>query len=251
MSYNDIRGGSVGKPKKSIVDIFNQDILDNDGYKYTTNDSLSSKFATSRITAEIFKICDLAGQRIIDIGCGDGTYTMQLFLHGKAGSIHGIDPASEAIKLARKRTDNPRVLFDVQSGEKLQYLPDSFDIAILRGVLHHSEDPIKILKEALRVAPMVVVIDPNGNNLILKLIEKLSPYHIEHKERSFLPLQLHRWAKSIGGRAYSGRYVGIVPCFCPDLLAKILKFFESGVERLPLVNALGCAVYIFAIKRIR
>lgn len=240
--------GKIDK-KQSSADIFNRDINKNSGYKYTTNASLSSELANFNMTAATLDICNLSGKRVVDIGCGDGTYTMEMFLRGKVNAIQGIDPAGEAIKKAKERTNNPMISFDVQTGDKLHYISDSFDIALLRGVLHHCEDPINVLRESLRVAPTVVVIEPNGYNPILKLLERFSPYHIEHQERSFMPLTLRRWVKQIGGEVCSGRYVGLVPMFCPDPMARLLKVIEPGIERLPVINALSCAVYVFLVKR--
>ena len=37
------------------------------------------------------------------------------------------------------------------------------------------------------------VIEPNGYNPVLKVLEKVSRYHIEHEERSFFPATLHAW----------------------------------------------------------
>jgi hypothetical protein len=37
--------------------------------------------------------------------------------------------------------------------------------------------------------------------------------------------------------------------FCPDALARLMKFLEPLVERLPVVNALGCAVYVMVVER--
>lgn len=37
--------------------------------------------------------------------------------------------------------------------------------------------------------------------------------------------------------------------FSPDWLARVMKALEPVVERLPLVNALGCAVVVLAAKR--
>ncbi|MBF0504446.1 MAG: class I SAM-dependent methyltransferase [Candidatus Omnitrophica bacterium] len=239
------------KQKQSSAEIFNQDVNSNSGYKYTTKASLSSELANLRLTLATLEICDLNGKKVVDIGCGDGTYTMELFLRGGVDSIHGIDPAGNAIKIAQQRTANQRIVFDLQSGEKLNYASDSFDIAHLRGVLHHVGDPIHVLREALRVAPTVVVIEPNGYNPVLKLLEMFSLYHREHKEKSFSSLRLHRWINQIGGKVCTGRYAGFVPFFCPDRLAQILKAVEPVVERLPVINVLCCAVYVFVIKRVR
>jgi len=37
--------------------------------------------------------------------------------------------------------------------------------------------------------------------------------------------------------------------FCPDILARLMKRLEPLVERLPVVNALGCAVYVMVAEK--
>jgi hypothetical protein len=37
--------------------------------------------------------------------------------------------------------------------------------------------------------------------------------------------------------------------FCPDWMARVLKFAEPAIERLPLVNRMLCAVYVFHARR--
>ncbi|MEZ4901482.1 MAG: hypothetical protein R2822_06830 [Spirosomataceae bacterium] len=58
--------------------------------------------------------------------------------------------------------------------------------------------------------------EPNGNNPILKLIEKTSKYHIEHEEQSFIEFSLKKWIKNAGGKVTNWSYVGYVPFFFPD-----------------------------------
>ncbi len=72
--------------------------------------------------------------------------------------------------------------------------------------------------------------EPNGLNPVLKLIEKISPYHIEHEERSFLPATLKNWGESAGLNLEKIEYINLVPVFCPTPLVKLLKKIEPIVE---------------------
>ena len=113
-----------------------------------------------------------------------------------------------------------------------------FDVAQLRGVLHHLDRPVDALREAMRVAPVIVVLEPNGYNLGLKAIEKLSTYHRDHGEKSYAPANLERWVRELGGRVVSRDWVGLVPYFCPDWFARTMKVIEPVVESVPLLNDL-------------
>ena len=238
----------MSSKKDSVIEVFNRDVVVNNGYLYTTNARLSSYLANSRLTDAALMITDFRGKRVLDIGCGDGTYTLELFDRGRPASMHGVDPSHEAIRVARQKIGHRQITFGVYSAA-LPYEANSFDIAHLRGVLHHIEKPINALLQAFRVAPTLVVIEPNGYNPILKCLERFSSYHIEHNERSYTPSTLERWINRIGGRVYTRRYVGLVPFFCPDWLARLLKSIEPVVERLPLINSLACAVYVFVAIR--
>lgn len=233
----------------SEFDSFDADVAANEGYLYTTNASLSSTLANGRLTEATLAMADLRGKRVIDIGCGDGAYSLELLERGGAASIVGIDPAQAAVETARRRTRGKPATFDVARADKLAYDSNSFDVAHLRGVLHHMDNPQEGLKEAFRVARQVIVIEPNGYNPVLKLIEKVSPYHREHRERSFAPALLDKWIAALGGQVTSRAFAGLVPFFCPAWLARGLKAMEPGVEFLPGVRALSCAVYVFSATR--
>lgn len=228
---------------------FNRDVALNDGYRYTTNASLSSTMANQRLTDATLAMVTLRGKRVLDMGCGDGTYSLQLLERGGAAEVVGVDPAASAIDAARRAAGSSAARFEVERADALPYAPDSFDVAHLRGVLHHMDNPQAALGEALRVAREVVVIEPNGFNPVLKVIERTSRYHREHHERSYSPLRIDSWLTSLGGRVHSRAFVGLVPFFCPDLLARGLKRVEGLVEGTPVVRQLACAVYVCTVGR--
>jgi ubiquinone/menaquinone biosynthesis C-methylase UbiE len=234
--------------KPSAVDAFNRDAVSNAGYLYTANARLSSVLANERLTAAVLDSADFRGKRVLDVGCGDGTYTVELFARGGPASIHAVDRAERAIELGRARVGATPITFEACSAESLPLPDDSFDIAHLRGVLHHLDKPMDALREAMRVAPLVVVTEPNGYNPVLKVLERVSRYHIEHEERSFFATTLKSWARRLGGTVRSVRFIGLVPFFSPDALARVLKRIEPFVERAPLVPAVCCGTYVLTIE---
>jgi SAM-dependent methyltransferase len=231
------------------LDGFKADLADNEGYRYTTNAPLSSQLANQRCTEALLAMADFGGQRVIDIGCGDGTYTAELLTLAEPASVHGVDVFAQAIVTARGKLSDRRVTFAVGSASDLPYPDDSFDIALVRGVLHHMPKASEALREALRVAPTVVVLEPNGYNPGLKLFERFHPYHRAHGEMSYPPRTLDRWIRQGGGTVQRRTWAGLVPMFCPDRAAVALKKIEPGFERVPVLRAVGCAVYVFAAAR--
>jgi SAM-dependent methyltransferase len=231
------------------IAVFDGDAQHNGGYRYTTNAPLSSRLANGRMSDLTHQMADFRGQSVLDIGCGDGTYTLELFDRARPSLLHGLDPAAGAIEVATIKAGKRPIRFQVGSAYALPYADGAFDWACFRGVLHHLDRPQDALGEALRVARRLLVIEPNGYNPVLKLLERFSPYHVAHDEQSFMALTLRRWVRRHGGIVRRGTFGGLVPCFCPDWLARLTKTAEPLVERTPLVSALCCAVYVFVAER--
>jgi SAM-dependent methyltransferase len=222
------------------------------GYLYTRPGRLSSSLSNARMSQAILAAADFTAKRVIDLGCGDGAYTLELVSVGGAASAVGVDPAPAAISAATDRAKLSGVdgcSFRVGNIYSIDPRIENYDIAVLRGVLHHTDDPEKALAVALALAPFAIVLEPNGSNPVLKLIERLSPYHRAHGERSFLPSTIRRWARRTGGRAGLQRAINLVPMFCPDWLARFCKVIEPTVEALPLLRNFTCAQYVFRFER--
>ncbi len=231
------------------VDPFEHDVVEAGGYRYTTDAPLSSRLANERITEAVVASADWRGERVLDLGCGDGTYTAELLEAADPATIHGVDPAPAAVAAARARSADPRMTFAVGSATALAHADDEFDLVHLRGVLHHMDSPVEALAEALRVAPRIVVVEPNGYNAGLKVLERVSKYHREHGEQSFSARRLDGWVESVGGTVVARRFVGFVPMFCPDRYARVAKRIEPALEHRWGVRELTCAQYVFAAVR--
>lgn len=87
--------------------------------------------------------------QVLDVGCGDGQLAYSISQNRRDIQIRGIDT------LMRKRTAMPIEVFD---GEKIPHEDGSFDAVLLIDVLHHTEDPMTLLKEVKRVARRVIII---------------------------------------------------------------------------------------------
>ena len=224
-----------------VVEIFSADAAEG-GYVYTRAGKLSALTSNRRQSRAILGALSFAGKRVVDLGCGDGTYTLEFVTLAGAASVVGVDPAQGAIahaeQLLRKRSV-ANVSFLQASID--DFAPDApFDVAVLRGVLHHMDNPEAAIAKALQIARQVVILEPNGLNVILKLIEKLSPYHRRHGERSFLPATLEKWIAKGGGAVTKRQFVNLVPFFCPDAAVKLLAALEPIVEALPFIRNFAC-----------
>jgi ubiquinone/menaquinone biosynthesis C-methylase UbiE len=89
---------------------------------------------------------DLAGRRVLDVGCGTGQVARVLTALG--ARVWGIDPSAEM--LARARLAAPRAAFKKARGEALPFKDGWFERAVFRLVLHLLDRP-RALSEARRV----------------------------------------------------------------------------------------------------
>ena len=229
---------------------FDQDIVKNGGYLYSQKPSKSSFLANRRLTQATLDLLDLKNKKIIDVGCGDGVFTNDLYECGKPKLMIGTDLAGKAVAEAQKKyaRNSKNISFKTESCYEISFPDKSFDVAIARGLLHHLADPQKAISEMFRVADEIFIIEPNGNNPILKIIEKLSLYHRKHQEKSYFPSKITDWIFAAGGKIEKEEYLGLVPFFCPDFLAVFLKKIELLVERSFLKRFL-CAVVVIKAKK--
>jgi ubiquinone/menaquinone biosynthesis C-methylase UbiE len=231
--------------ERAAIEQYNRDIVDMDGYIYTGVKSRKSMHIfNKRASAAIRNLIDASGKSVIDIGCGDGTYSVELLTSLNAASVIGVDP-SDAWKLAEKKYGGfaPRVRFVQGSAYELNFPDKYFDFAIMRGVLHHLDDPVRGIHEMARVADGVCLLEPNGFNPVIKLLERVSPYHRAHGEKSFSPSLIRYWMNSLCGRLMGESYTSLVPLFCPSAMAIFLDWLSPRWERLPLIPKFTCGLY--------
>ena len=195
--------------REKNIQKFNEDARTNDGYRYTSNAKISSTMANARISRAVGQLVDLTGRRVVDVGCGDGTYTEELVRMG-AASVLGVDAAADAIALAATRPGvGPRLEFRVATVDQLA--GEHFDVAIVRGLLHHLYEAGTAAASICAIADEIIVIEPNGYNPVLKVIEKVSKYHVEHEEKSFPPRRLDSWFEREGAVVEGSLFIGLVP----------------------------------------
>jgi SAM-dependent methyltransferase len=93
--------------------------------------------------------------RVLDVGCGSGQIASMLMEQRPDLRISGIDV------LVRPHTDIPVQFFD---GSTIPYPDGAFDVVMFVDVLHHTDDPLVLLREANRVASQAIVIKDHTRN---------------------------------------------------------------------------------------
>src|ERR1039458_8682075 len=88
------------------------------------------------------------GDKLLDLGAGDGYVGKQLM------SELGADTTLLDIN-NNNRTDLPLIIY---SGKELRFKDREFDSVLISYVLHHTVDPVALLKEAKRVTRNKIII---------------------------------------------------------------------------------------------
>jgi SAM-dependent methyltransferase len=103
----------------------------------------------ARVLADHFSPLIPQGCRVLDVGCGDGLLADAIARKRPDITVQGIDVQ------VRPQTLIPVESFD---GRRIPYADGSFEIVSFMDVLHHTEDPLVLLREAGRVAAQAVLI---------------------------------------------------------------------------------------------
>jgi len=89
------------------------------------------------------------GGCVLDVGCGDGLISSRIRKVRPDTRIEGIDV------LVRPRSHVPVTKFD---GVQIPFPDRSFDAVMFIDVLHHTDDPMVLLREAVRVSRNLVLL---------------------------------------------------------------------------------------------
>jgi SAM-dependent methyltransferase len=116
-------------------------------------------------TEKLLKLIDFkAGQKYLDVGCGNGTAAIHLAQKYHL-DVTGIDVDPDQIRLAKKQSQGlDKARFLTINGTQLPFENGQFDIVFTNKVTHH----IPSWKNA--VAEMIRVLKPNGHLIYADLI---------------------------------------------------------------------------------
>jgi ubiquinone/menaquinone biosynthesis C-methylase UbiE len=96
------------------------------------------------------------GAKVLDVGCGPGTITLDVADVVRPGEIIGITPSQEQVDTAREwaaEVGSPaNVTYQVGDSHRLAFPDNTFDVVYSHTVAHFFLDPVRALQEQKRVA---------------------------------------------------------------------------------------------------
>ena len=95
---------------------------------------------------------EVAGARVLDLGCGAGQLSYHLAQSG-AAEVIGVDVSETMLGLARAERSHPRVTFSVAAMESLRFPAERFDLVVSSLALHYVADYVGLVR---RVADWLV-----------------------------------------------------------------------------------------------
>jgi len=156
----------------------------------------------------------VAPRSTLEVGCGDGALLAELGTRGFGGSLHGVEIAEAAVRIARARAEIESV--ELYDGQRLKDASGTYELGIVSHVLEHVADPAGLLAEIGRACKAVVVEVPLEDNLSarragkrehaqevghlqqlshdsMRAIVKQAGMRVEYELEDALPLRAHRF----------------------------------------------------------
>lgn len=151
-------------------------------YRYPGEETLRRSWRKPETTLEAVGL--RVGMVFIDVGCGDGFFTIPAAqLVGEKGAVYAVDADAAAVekledKAAEKGLTN--ITVKVGAAEETVFCTECADIVFYSRVLHDFKDPAKVLRNAKQM------LKPTGTLVDLDWKKKLTlfgpPLHIRFSE---------------------------------------------------------------------
>jgi trans-aconitate 2-methyltransferase len=194
-------------------------------YKWDPEDYYKSWLPEQQKLAQelILKLAIKGDERVLDIGCGDGTITAEIAKQLPNGSVLGIDNSEEMIHFARKNFSSkrfPNLAFKVKDASDLSFSCE-FDIVISNATLHWIIDHLTVLKgikRSLRPSgKAILLMGGKGNAVeILEVLETI--------------IKSEKWSRYFRNFSFQYGFYG------PEEYRDWLEYVGLEVKRVELIS---------------
>ncbi len=188
------------------------------------------------------------GGAVLELGCGDGEFAIEV-LGRRFHNVDAIDGSRAAIARALARPHPGHVHFHVSDLRTHDYAEGTrWDGAFVIGFLHHVKPWVAAIVTRLSsVAPRVVVVEPNGDNVMRRLIEQL-PSCRQAGCASFRLREMVSLFQRAGYELRTHRNMGLFLARTPTPLLPVMARLERWVEAHPSLRRL-CGTRVLGFTR--
>ena len=179
--------------------------------------------------------------RVVDFGCGVGQATAALLSGLSAASVIGVDCSAESIRIARRRTSDPRITWSVDGAE---IAAESIDAIYVSGVFHHIDPDrrgaeLAKLRRWLRPGGVLALFENNPWNPGTRWVMSRIPF--DRDAQCLSPIETRRRLRAAGFAV--GRPISLF--YFPHCLSW-LRRLERPLAAIPL----GAQYVVFARRPI-
>ena len=190
--------------------------------------------ARSRASYRHRLLTDIGGKRVLEYGCGQGSWAFEIARLG--GRVTGIDISPVGIEMATARAEaehlSDRAVFLVADAEHLPFTDASFDVVAGSGILHHLDLPVAYAEVArvLTDNGRAVFIEPLGHNPLINWYRERTP---ELRTRDEHPLReedlevARRYFRSFDVEYFHLASLGVVPLRATPLFQPLYRAAEA------------------------
>lgn len=206
---------------------------------------VESEFAAKTYVKYLAKLKILRGKKVLDIGCGDGSF-LELALMSGASSVLGVEPSRGALSSAGEM----KAFIREESIESCKF-GEEFDLVTCFQTLEHMSRPaeaLSVMSGAIAPGGYIAVVCHDRLSIVNRVLGRKSPiFDIEHLQmfsRHGLEALIRRagfdviHSKSIMNRYPLGYWLRLIPL--PRRLKSLVeRFRRSVVLSLPISLKVG------------
>lgn len=174
---------------------------------------------------------DIAGKRVLDLGCGSGEKTALLCQRG--AQVLGVDVSSELIALAEQRLRQADLMAELKVGSaySIEIADESVDVIFCASVLHHFNIPAAVseMRRILRPDGVIIVKEPIRFSVTYAWLMNLLPARHDVSKYEH-PLTRAEFASITGGFACDGLRYFRLPWI--GIASRVSPRFEKQACRL-------------------
>lgn len=212
-------------------------------------------FHAHRVWKDLSKVDFSYGEKILDVGCGDGLLANQI-TDQYQGYVYGIDRLAHRVELARKVSSFYRLNcdYEVRDLEKLGFLKDKhlkqFDTLLLMDILEHVNNYQELVRYsvgALRNTSRVIIQTPlpEQNRYLYKNYQDYFAYGKDHHVRVGLRFRdIEELLSSLG-------FKKAIAIYTNGPLLSILWECSEIVRKINLLNYIFMPFFILMIAVIK